>query len=182
MITRWLNRDPIEEDGGINLYGFVANDSINNWDYLGMKKSKCCGGRSYKPSRTKGCCGNAKKGSIYNPRNQKCCGIEPVPKQPSRGPRNRNIRVGGKCCWNGQVGTYRPWYEGNYTSATECFRDLAGDLDPFAEAGVQGLSIIDAALAYMGRSTGAGGVIGGAGTLGVLAQLWSQCNQLQCKL
>jgi RHS repeat-associated protein len=33
---RWPSRDPIEEEGGINLYGFVNNDGVNNWDYLGM--------------------------------------------------------------------------------------------------------------------------------------------------
>jgi len=33
--SRWLNRDPIEEQGGFNLYGFVKNDGINRWDYLG---------------------------------------------------------------------------------------------------------------------------------------------------
>jgi len=30
-----LNRDPIEEKGGYNLYGFVGNDVANKWDYLG---------------------------------------------------------------------------------------------------------------------------------------------------
>ncbi len=35
---RWLNRDPIGEEGGLNLYGFVTNDPFNQWDYLGMKK------------------------------------------------------------------------------------------------------------------------------------------------
>lgn len=29
---RWINRDPIEEDGGINLYGFVGNSSIQRID------------------------------------------------------------------------------------------------------------------------------------------------------
>ena len=33
---RWPSRDPIEESGGINLYGFVENASINKWDYLGL--------------------------------------------------------------------------------------------------------------------------------------------------
>ncbi len=33
---RWLSRDPIEEDGGLNLYAFVGNDGVNAWDYLGM--------------------------------------------------------------------------------------------------------------------------------------------------
>jgi RHS repeat-associated protein len=33
---RWLNRDPIGERGGLNLYGMVGNDPVNKWDYLGM--------------------------------------------------------------------------------------------------------------------------------------------------
>jgi len=33
---RWINRDPIEEEGGINLYGFVGNDGVNAWDVLGL--------------------------------------------------------------------------------------------------------------------------------------------------
>ena len=32
---RWLNRDPIEEEGGANLYGFVENNSINDVDVFG---------------------------------------------------------------------------------------------------------------------------------------------------
>ena len=44
-IGRWLSRDPIAERGGVNLYGFVKNDAINNWDLLGLEipeKLKCC--------------------------------------------------------------------------------------------------------------------------------------------
>ena len=33
---RWSSRDPIEELGGLNLYGFVGNHGINKLDYLGM--------------------------------------------------------------------------------------------------------------------------------------------------
>jgi RHS repeat-associated protein len=33
---RWPSRDPIEEEGGINLYGFVGNDGVGRWDVLGM--------------------------------------------------------------------------------------------------------------------------------------------------
>ncbi|MDX1681122.1 MAG: RHS repeat-associated core domain-containing protein, partial [Akkermansiaceae bacterium] len=33
---RWINRDPIEEEGGLNLYAFVSNDGVNAWDLLGM--------------------------------------------------------------------------------------------------------------------------------------------------
>jgi RHS repeat-associated protein len=37
---RWLSRDPIQEAGGLNLYGMVNNCPIDRFDYLGMK-SKC---------------------------------------------------------------------------------------------------------------------------------------------
>jgi len=33
---RFLGRDPKGEAGGLNLYGFVANNPVNRWDYLGM--------------------------------------------------------------------------------------------------------------------------------------------------
>ena len=33
---KFLGRDPIEEAGGLNLYGFVGNSPINRWDLLGM--------------------------------------------------------------------------------------------------------------------------------------------------
>ena len=34
--TYWPSRDPIEERGGMNLYGMVANDTVNLTDYLGF--------------------------------------------------------------------------------------------------------------------------------------------------
>jgi RHS repeat-associated protein len=34
---RWLSGDPIEEEGGINLYGFVENDPASNVDSLGLE-------------------------------------------------------------------------------------------------------------------------------------------------
>lgn len=48
---RWLSRDPVEEQGGLNLYGFVGNNAINQTDYLGFwvvnrdkgsAKATCC--------------------------------------------------------------------------------------------------------------------------------------------
>ncbi len=33
---RWPSRDPIGERGGLNLYGFVGNDGVNEWDLLGQ--------------------------------------------------------------------------------------------------------------------------------------------------
>jgi RHS repeat-associated protein len=35
-LQRWLNRDPIGEWGGINLYGFVENNPINLYDSFGL--------------------------------------------------------------------------------------------------------------------------------------------------
>jgi RHS repeat-associated protein len=32
---RWINKDPIEEEGGLNLYGFVGNNGVSAFDYLG---------------------------------------------------------------------------------------------------------------------------------------------------
>jgi uncharacterized protein RhaS with RHS repeats len=32
----WLSRDPLEEDGGKNLYGMVGNDPISRYDMLGL--------------------------------------------------------------------------------------------------------------------------------------------------
>ncbi|MCC5789531.1 MAG: RHS repeat-associated core domain-containing protein [Opitutales bacterium] len=33
---RWPSRDPIGEEGGLNLYGFVGNDGVNDVDVLGL--------------------------------------------------------------------------------------------------------------------------------------------------
>jgi RHS repeat-associated protein len=33
---RWLSRDPLDEDGSENLYGFAGNDSVDQSDYLGL--------------------------------------------------------------------------------------------------------------------------------------------------
>jgi hypothetical protein len=35
-LGRFLNRDPIEEPGGLNLYAFCGNDGVNRFDLLGM--------------------------------------------------------------------------------------------------------------------------------------------------
>ena len=35
-IARWLTRDPIEEDGGLNLYAYCGNNAVNGIDILGL--------------------------------------------------------------------------------------------------------------------------------------------------
>ena len=44
-IGRWLNRDPIDEKGGVNLYGFLSNDPLDYIDtdgrFTGSKCPKC---------------------------------------------------------------------------------------------------------------------------------------------
>ena len=35
-LRRWLSRDPIEEEGGANLYAMCGNDAVNLVDMLGM--------------------------------------------------------------------------------------------------------------------------------------------------
>jgi RHS repeat-associated protein len=36
LTGRWPSRDPIEEEGGVNLYGFVGNDGVNRLDVHGL--------------------------------------------------------------------------------------------------------------------------------------------------
>ena len=42
-IMRWLNRDPIEEDGGVNLYAFVRNAPSFSYDAFGQRRSNLPG-------------------------------------------------------------------------------------------------------------------------------------------
>ncbi|HSI21183.1 MAG TPA: RHS repeat-associated core domain-containing protein, partial [Verrucomicrobiae bacterium] len=37
QLKRWLSEDPIEESGGLNLYGYVGNSPVNAWDPLGLE-------------------------------------------------------------------------------------------------------------------------------------------------
>ena len=39
-VGRFICRDRVEENGGINLYAFCANNGVNNWDILGNQISR----------------------------------------------------------------------------------------------------------------------------------------------
>jgi RHS repeat-associated protein len=52
---RWLNRDPIEEEGGVNLFGFVNNSSPNQYDVLGNFISNLISWLIPKPGLNEGC-------------------------------------------------------------------------------------------------------------------------------
>ena len=34
-LGRWISRDPIEEQGGYNLYGMIGNNPLHGWDHRG---------------------------------------------------------------------------------------------------------------------------------------------------
>jgi RHS repeat-associated protein len=40
-LGRWLNRDPIEEAGGVNLYAYVVNTPVRGYDPLGLSNDAC---------------------------------------------------------------------------------------------------------------------------------------------
>jgi RHS repeat-associated protein len=76
---RWPSRDPIQERGGLNLYGFVRNDALGTYDILGYappgkklpgqgkkKKGKGCPNDGQKP--TAGADGKAEDSA-----GSKCC-------------------------------------------------------------------------------------------------------------
>lgn len=44
---RWPSRDPIGENGGLNLYGFVGNDGVNKTDVLGKEYFLASSGPQY---------------------------------------------------------------------------------------------------------------------------------------
>ncbi len=79
-LGRWLSRDPIGERGGVLLYSFVDNDSINHFDIYGLFGSGSGGPMdAWAESLTKEpCCG----GEPYNPSNHCCINDVPVDRTP----------------------------------------------------------------------------------------------------
>ena len=65
LIGKWLSKDPLEEDGGINLYNFTKNSPLNFWDNYGLE---CCGDHELSPDE--GCC----NGVVFDATLYRCCG------------------------------------------------------------------------------------------------------------
>jgi hypothetical protein len=64
---RWPSRDPIEEDGGVNLYGFVKNSPLGLFDVLGLG----WGHHIIPQSLTKGVKESLRK--VFNAENNRIC-------------------------------------------------------------------------------------------------------------
>ena len=71
---RWLNRDPIEEEGGYNLYVFISNASINSVDAFGFCE---------------------RLPSLWNP-----TFLNLFPKRPSKHPVKDFLKTAGKGLWD----------------------------------------------------------------------------------
>ena len=74
---RWLNRDPIGEDGGVNVYAFVGNNGVNSYDILGQKKP--CS--EYAKTRGSGSSAKGRTSEQNKPANPNGCTL--APDQPS---------------------------------------------------------------------------------------------------
>jgi len=100
---RWVRRDPVREEGGLNLYGFVNNNPIAYFDALGLTLYKCT-----RQSQ------NAPKGAqhvyLYDDTTDRSCGMggnfwrqKGVDNRGDRGPKS-----GHKCeeipCSKGKAG------------------------------------------------------------------------------
>jgi RHS repeat-associated protein len=134
-LGRWLSRDPIEERGGLNLYGFVNNDPVNKWDKLGKQMglpipnsgqiarsflswtppwTGCCGGKSY--NRITHCC---RKNTIFHR-------LESI---PTNSDKEKRVRV----CYAGAHSHKKVdhmWLEGPFGSI-----DVVADDDIFGSIG-----------------------------------------------
>ena len=69
-VTFWLSRDPIAENGGLNLYAYVLNNPINLWDPLGLdacvlNDSSAAGWQGHNGSLV----GNDNDGWLYSSKN-----------------------------------------------------------------------------------------------------------------
>ena len=94
-LGRWLNRDPIAEHGGGNLYGFVGNDGVRKIDYLGLANTE----GTYK------CDCDRKEVNLKITEMSKLAGqaslkdVNNVPEEIRRLGFSRGREFGGRICW-----------------------------------------------------------------------------------
>lgn len=75
---RWPSRDPIEERGGVNLYGFVGNEGIRYCDILGLSKtapSQILGGFESRDRAGYVAARRASMMTLIEKDQRECCGI-----------------------------------------------------------------------------------------------------------
>jgi RHS repeat-associated protein len=187
---RWPNRDPVDEQGGLNIYAFVGNSPLTEVDVLGLKSADCCGGKKFYASRGAACCGNASKGEVYNPATQGCCDGKKF-KMP-----NANSAE-AECCENGQVQkSVAEWKYQGFSTKDKCIAAcVAGNVAQSAVVGA-GAALGDHMAKGRGAS-GAGSAMGrsvagslragartgvGAAAAGLALSAWcaNQCSGMRC--
>ncbi len=130
---RWPSRDPIEERGGMNLYGFVSNDGVNKFDLLGQ--TECCGDEELESGKE--CCGGTQKRTggrrNSNRGGWSCCGDE----EDGDWYRAEGQAYGTpQCCNDGNVlDMVRYWKYHNHLDAKDCAKKTSGSSAVSAAAG-----------------------------------------------
>jgi hypothetical protein len=113
-VQRWLSRDPIEETGGLNLYGFIDNAPVAVADPLGLQLWYCT-------RKTEGAplFGIGRHGYMWDDRSglldsERECGQEGCSGSGSKGTSSggQGPTPGGR--WGGTVGSGGGWSNGSF--------------------------------------------------------------------
>ena len=126
QMGRWINRDPIEEEGGVNLYQILSNNAINKVDYLGMDDD-CCGGKKLSSDE---CCHNdsAMKLSVDIKKEGKKCCVKLVKICITSHGLHQNICIGMNCYSFGIRDDLSYWAAlvSRYFNSGETYVDIPG--------------------------------------------------------
>jgi RHS repeat-associated protein len=63
---KWPNRDPIQENGGLNLYSFAMNRPVNTVDFLGLMSKSECGALARKLANVQAAAEAAEQSGAWN--------------------------------------------------------------------------------------------------------------------